>query len=99
VRKQRTRWRVGKKLGRTLYRDDSLVGLVDTADDAAEIVQAMNGEDSQEAVRLRRELEDQVEAFDGIIEALKDKHHEGAWSVACCAKNSLVRFLTGKGPV
>lgn len=37
------RWRVGTKLGRTLYRDDQCVGMVDTRELAAEIVAAMNG--------------------------------------------------------
>jgi hypothetical protein len=36
------RWRVGAKLGRTLYRDDRCVGMVDTPELAAEIVTAMN---------------------------------------------------------
>ncbi len=36
------RWRVGGKLGRTLYRDGQLVGLVDTREIAAEIVETMN---------------------------------------------------------
>lgn len=36
------RWRVGTKLGRTLYRDNVCVGMVDTPELAAEIVAAMN---------------------------------------------------------
>jgi hypothetical protein len=36
-------WRVGTKLGRTLYRDEVFVGVVDTPEIAAEIVAAMNG--------------------------------------------------------
>ena len=36
------RWRVGRKLGRTLYKDDRCVGMVDTPELAAEIVAAMN---------------------------------------------------------
>jgi hypothetical protein len=36
-------WRVGRKLGRTLYRDEVLVGIVDTPEIAAEIVATMNG--------------------------------------------------------
>lgn len=36
------RWRVGGKLKRTLYRDEQLVGLVDTGEIAAEIVETMN---------------------------------------------------------
>ena len=35
-------WRVGRKVGRTIYRHGQLVGLVDTAAMAAEIVEAMN---------------------------------------------------------
>jgi hypothetical protein len=35
-------WRVGRKLGRTLYCDDVCVGMVDTPELAAEIVAAMN---------------------------------------------------------
>jgi hypothetical protein len=37
-----TEWRVGGKLKRTLYRDDQLVGLVDTGEIAREIVHRMN---------------------------------------------------------
>jgi hypothetical protein len=36
-------WRVGRSLGRTLYRDEALVGMVDTPELAREIVDAMNG--------------------------------------------------------
>jgi hypothetical protein len=36
------RWRVGRKLGRTLYRDDRCIGMVDTPELAAEIVAVMN---------------------------------------------------------
>lgn len=35
-------WRVGRKLGRTLYVDDVCVGMVDTPELAARIVAAMN---------------------------------------------------------
>jgi len=31
-------WRVGRKLGRTLYKDDVVVGMVDTPELASEIV-------------------------------------------------------------
>jgi hypothetical protein len=37
------RWRVGQKLGRTLYRNEVCVGMVDTPELAKEIVAAMNG--------------------------------------------------------
>jgi len=35
-------WRVGRKLGRTLYRDEVCVGMVDTPEIALAIVHAMN---------------------------------------------------------
>lgn len=37
------RWRVGRKLGRTLYRDDECVGMLDTPELGAEVVAALNG--------------------------------------------------------
>jgi hypothetical protein len=37
-----THWRVGRKVGRTLYLDDQLVGMVDTPELAQAIVAAMN---------------------------------------------------------
>jgi hypothetical protein len=37
-----TRWRVGRKLGRTLYRDEICIGMADTRELAAEIVSTMN---------------------------------------------------------
>ena len=36
------RWRTGRKLGRTLYKDDVCVGMVDSTELASEIVEAMN---------------------------------------------------------
>lgn len=48
-------WRVGTKLGRTIYRDDALVGLVDTQDLAAEIVASMNGAETMLTVRTELE--------------------------------------------
>lgn len=43
-------WRVGTKLGRTLYRDEVLVGMVDTPELAAEIVARMNRTEAEQAV-------------------------------------------------
>jgi hypothetical protein len=37
-----TTWRVGRKLGRTIYKDDVCVGMVDTPAIAERIVTAMN---------------------------------------------------------
>lgn len=36
-------WRAGRTVGRTIYRDDVLVGLMDTPELAAEVVAALNG--------------------------------------------------------
>lgn len=35
-------WRAGRKLGRTLYRGEELVGMMDDAGDAALVVRAVN---------------------------------------------------------
>lgn len=40
-------WRVGRKLGRTVYRDDVLVGMMDTAELAQAVVNAMNARTEQ----------------------------------------------------
>ncbi len=40
------RWRVGRKLGRTLYKDEVCIGMVDTPALAAEIVARMNAEET-----------------------------------------------------
>ena len=45
-------WRVGNRLGRTLYLDDECVGMVDTPEIAARIVATMNG-DASRIVPLR----------------------------------------------
>lgn len=42
-KKPKSRWRVGRKLGRTLYLDDELVGVVDESFLAVWIVTRMNG--------------------------------------------------------
>jgi hypothetical protein len=39
-------WRVGRKLGRTIYRDDALIGVMDTEADAARVVEAVNNQQS-----------------------------------------------------
>lgn len=36
------RWRVGNKLGRTIYRDDVLVGMLDDVDLARAVVDVLN---------------------------------------------------------
>jgi len=42
------RWRVGRKLGRTLYRDEICVGMVDTEVIAQAIVERMNAAEVRE---------------------------------------------------
>ena len=65
-------WRVGRKLGRTLYKDDACVGMVDTPELATLIVETMNGPDDEEArkrwgmcweeVRRERQHRDRLQA-------------------------------------
>lgn len=57
-------WRVGRKLGRTLYKDDACVGMVDTPELAALIVETMNGPDGMcwEEVRRERQHRDRLQA-------------------------------------
>ena len=38
-------YRTGRKLGRTLYRDDQLIGIMDRPEDADMVVSALNGPD------------------------------------------------------
>jgi hypothetical protein len=64
-----TTWRVGRKLGRTLYRDDVCIGMVDTPELAAEIVAAMNGASS---LRARKD-----EAMRNIMELARDGNELG----------------------
>jgi hypothetical protein len=40
-------WRIGRKLLRTLYRDDVVVGMVDTPEIATAIVEAMNAAEAK----------------------------------------------------
>lgn len=52
-------WRVGRKLGRTLYRDDACVGMVDTPELAAQIAAAMNEASGVDPLAaFRKELAD-----------------------------------------
>ncbi len=64
-------WRVGRKLGRTLYDGERLVGMMDTAELAAQVVAAVN---AQEDVR-RRVLEEAAERFRRLDEADPESKH------------------------
>lgn len=44
------RWRTGRKVGRTIYRDDELVGVMDDAHDAARVVELLNRDDDVTAL-------------------------------------------------
>jgi hypothetical protein len=72
-------WRVGRKVQRTLYRDDQLVGLVDTPELAAEIVAAMNftesmrhdagqGASSDTSVQAERNVTILTEALEHVVD-------------------------------
>lgn len=43
-------WRQGRKVGRTLYLNGTLIGMVDSTEIAAEVVAAMNGQASPDAL-------------------------------------------------
>lgn len=49
-------WRVGTKLGRTLYENEVFVGVVDTPEIAERIVRAMNSESPRQSQHQRRLL-------------------------------------------
>lgn len=63
-------WRVGRKLGRTLYKDDVCVGIVDNAELATVIVRAVNGAPNADPKKVREAIEE--------LDAARDH----TWSVA-----------------
>lgn len=71
------RWRVGGKLKRTLYRDDQLVGLVDTGEIAAEIVEALNGRERY--VEGGPEVDEQLAKLDWYCRRVNEAHLEHWW--------------------
>lgn len=80
------RWRVGRTLGRTLYLDGRVCGMVDTPEMAAAIVAAMNatppvpGKASKEQRALLRE----------VLGVLGDDQTVPAWSIGLCAARDRV---------
>ena len=77
-------WRVGTKLGRTLYVDDLCVGMVDTPELAAAIVAAMNGAAAVEhearakvIAELREEADFGSSGYDEIMAAADKLEREG----------------------
>lgn len=66
-------WRVGRKLGRTLYRDGECVGMVDTAPMAEAIVEAMNGARPAPVVARERTDAEWLElAADGVRKTMQE---------------------------
>ena len=61
-------WRVGRKVGRTLYRGDALIGLMDTRELAAQVVEAVNA--APERARLEQALRAAVYCITNHSEAL-----------------------------
>lgn len=59
-------WRVGRKLGRTLYRHDALVGLIDDEETAAEIVAGMNAVDRSRGVLVAEPVRQPVDGKPGL---------------------------------
>lgn len=61
--KKQVLWRVGRRVGRTIYRDDVLVGMMDTAEDAALVVEGMN---AAERVRLDQARQAEEEGTESV---------------------------------
>jgi hypothetical protein len=57
-------WRVGREVGRTLYLNETLVGLMDTPDLAAAVVAVMNAQVA-DAPAAAQALRDAADAYDG----------------------------------
>ena len=75
------RWRVGRKVGRTLYHNDCIVGMVDNAHLAAIIVEAMNG-DVGEFRRKWRAAERMIGAASLALAACRTKADDAAVEAA-----------------
>lgn len=56
-------WRVGRKLGRTLYWGEELVGMMDTQELAAQVVALMNGEVATRIEQLKVQARALVEVL------------------------------------
>jgi len=66
--KGRKPWRVGRKVGRTIYdADDNLIGMMDTRELAAEVVRCVNvslvSEELERVTEERDELRATIHAF------------------------------------
>ena len=66
-------WRVGTKVGRTIYRNEELVGVMDTRELATEIVAAFNAHDT-----LLEQRDKLLEACKATARLLRDVYQEEA---------------------
>jgi hypothetical protein len=102
-------WRVGRSLGRTLYRDEALVGMVDTPELAREIVDAMNGALSLGSElwfqRYKAETNTFVPHFAGKVTALRGSYAfaGGKWHLVAyphwTSEEEARKACDGRGPV
>lgn len=84
-------WRVGQKLGRTLYKDEILVGMMDTVVLAEQVVAVMNTSDS----RIRETLDNDW-FLRTLVERLETKMGlERPFTAAHIAKGLVVQILEG----
>jgi hypothetical protein len=72
-------WRVGSKLGRTIYRNDVLVGMVDSPAIASEIVSRLNGLTGPESLTDNELI---------MARAIPREHSCGSGCVRCRAERS-----------
>ena len=90
------RWRVGRKLGRTIYWDEQVVGMVDTPEIAGRIVAAMNGEWSAGIERAAEWLDAEVERAKQLYGLCVDDNYSRdlrvAWETLANAARAVRQF-------
>ena len=71
-------WRVGRKVGRTIYdADDRLIGVMDTVEDAQHVVAAL-----ADAARLRETLERIADAaYSADADVPRNEHGTPVWDI------------------
>lgn len=91
-------YRVGRKLGRTLYRGDQLIGIMDTAEDAALVVASLNASPPTAAPVLSRHVlsADERTALADLIEELDGNQY--AWEGGTADIVDVLRKLLGGAP-
>lgn len=68
-----SRWRTGRSVGRTLYKDDHLAGVIDSPEDAAWIVKLLNGYDGkkEQVAAIVRDLGATLELANELARAVE----------------------------